>query len=587
MEAVRDALIVASDEYQDPGLRRLRAPAQDADALYRVLKDREIGDFRVRKVLNEPAHVIREAVEEFFADRRRDDLLLLHFSCHGVKDKGGELYFAATNTKLRLLGATAIAAEFVNRCMHRSMCRRILLLLDCCYAGAFERGMVARADRDVGIEERLGGRGRAVITASSAMEYAFEGAELTEIDELKPSVFTSALVEGLKTGDADRDEDGYVGLDELYEYVYDKVRESTSSQTPGMWTFGVQGALYIARSRRVSRLGLLPTPPQQAIDYSLSSGSTALPSSDPGPSITSESALLAAATSSTRLVRKVARQAVALIRHKRLLFMAGISAIVAAVLLIVAAALPWYGPPQPRGFGGFGRNPTGPNDLYAVIVAALAATGGFRLLISRAKPVAGPSVLLGITAASPSGLVDAFSALSHNSGAGPFLWVAAHLVLVITFCLVGVWLKLVTDVNITVRRPHGSMAWFVLLLGLASAIQLLRSTAVHPAVDLDWLRLIVYFLAMTAAFLMPVCATMVTPRRFGVGVLRGWIAGIVALYLLLSVDWIGLYGVDLLRYFGNPVSPVAFGLSLLVLLIAAVPFGRAAPYPPDIAARVG
>ena len=60
-----------------------------------------------------------------------------------------------------------------------------------------------------------GGRGRAVITASSAMEYAFEGDELTDASEPAPSVFTSALVHGLETGDADLDQDGLVALDEL------------------------------------------------------------------------------------------------------------------------------------------------------------------------------------------------------------------------------------------------------------------------------------------------------------------------------------------------------------------------------------
>jgi hypothetical protein len=268
----RSALIVASDLYQDPGLQRLRAPAHDAAALARVLRDPEIGDFEVRTVLNEPEHAIREAVAELFADRKPDDVILLHFSCHGVKDEGGELYFAATNTKLRLLGATALAADFVNRCMSRSRSRRMVLLLDCCYAGAFERGMAARAGNAVGIEERFGGRGRAVITASSAIEYAFEGDELADAQERKPSVFTSALVEGLETGEADRDQDGYVAIDELYDYVYDRVREATPNQTPGKWTFAVQGELYIARrSRPVTRPAPLSEDLQQAIQHSLPS----------------------------------------------------------------------------------------------------------------------------------------------------------------------------------------------------------------------------------------------------------------------------------------------------------------------------
>jgi hypothetical protein len=267
VDGTRSALIVANDSYTDPGLSRLRAPDSDAQALARVLRDPDIGDFEVRVLLNEPAHEVNLAVEEFFADRRPDDLLLVHFSCHGVKDESGELFFAAANTRLRRLGATAVAAEFVNRRMNRSRSRRVVLLLDCCYAGAFERGMTARAGTGIGIGEQFGGRGRAVITASSAMEYAFEGDQLADTREQAPSVFTSALVEGLETGEADRDQDGLVALDELYDYVYDKVRAVTPHQTPGKWTFGVQGELVIARrSHPVTTPVPLPPELQEAVD---------------------------------------------------------------------------------------------------------------------------------------------------------------------------------------------------------------------------------------------------------------------------------------------------------------------------------
>ena len=267
MDGKRSALIVASDSYSDPGLRRLRAPAQDAQALAAVLSNPDIGGFDARVLRNEPAHEINLAVEEFFADRRPDDLLLLHFSCHGVKDESGELYFAAANTKLRRLGATAVAAEFVNRRMSRSRSRRVVLLLDCCYAGAFERGMTARAGAGMDIEEQFGGRGRAVITASSAMEYAFEGDDVADIAQQAPSVFTSALVEGLESGEADRDQDGLVALDELYDYVYDRVRAVTPNQTPGKWTFGVQGELVIARrAHPVTTPAPLPPELQEAVN---------------------------------------------------------------------------------------------------------------------------------------------------------------------------------------------------------------------------------------------------------------------------------------------------------------------------------
>lgn len=266
----RYALIIASYDFTDPGLSALRAPAHDAARLGEVLADPRIGGFDVRTLINTSAAEVNEAVEDFFADRAPDDLLVLHFSGHGVKDEAGELHFATSGTRLNRLAGTAVSADFVARRMNRSRSRRIVLLLDCCYSGAFGRGMVARAGGSVGLEEQFGGSGRAVITASSALEYAFEGASVADTSEGEPSVFTSALVEGLESGDADRDQDGHVGLDELYDYVYDRVRRVTPHQTPGKWMLDVRGDLHIARrARPVSVPASLPSDLQEAIDHSL------------------------------------------------------------------------------------------------------------------------------------------------------------------------------------------------------------------------------------------------------------------------------------------------------------------------------
>jgi uncharacterized RDD family membrane protein YckC len=261
----RKALIIANDQYEQEALRDLLAPAADAAALGRVLADRQIGDFAVQVVRNEPAHVIQAHIEELFSESRPDDVLLLHFSGHGLKSESGELFFAASNTRPNRLGSTAVSADFVQRCMRASRSRSVVLLLDCCYGGAFAQGVTVRAAGDVNVldsfpQERTGGgRGRAVITASNAMEYAFEGNQLADDQHRRPSVFTTALVEGLTTGDADRDEDGWVSLNELYDYVFDKVREQNPHQTPRRQV-ELEGELYVARSRR-RRIRPAPIPP--------------------------------------------------------------------------------------------------------------------------------------------------------------------------------------------------------------------------------------------------------------------------------------------------------------------------------------
>jgi Caspase domain len=257
MSAGREALIVAIDAYDDPGLGQLQAPHRDAEALGAVLSDPRIGDFTVRVLRNETAQGIRVAVEDFFADRRPDDLLLLHFSCHGLKNAAGELFLAACDSRPARLASTAVAADFVNQQMADSRAQRIALFLDCCYGGAFPRGMVVRAsgvvevgDAFAAAQQAAGGRGRVVVTASSSVEYAFEGGQLAPGAQVAPSVFTGSVVEGLSSGEADRDGDGWVGLNELFTFVAERVRRATPHQTPHLWAFGSEGDLLLAHSRR-------------------------------------------------------------------------------------------------------------------------------------------------------------------------------------------------------------------------------------------------------------------------------------------------------------------------------------------------
>lgn len=92
MSGQRKALIIANDTYTQKALRDLRAPAADAEALRRVLADPQIGDFAVQVVRNESAHVIAAQIEDLFSESRPDDLLLMHFSGHGLKSESGELF---------------------------------------------------------------------------------------------------------------------------------------------------------------------------------------------------------------------------------------------------------------------------------------------------------------------------------------------------------------------------------------------------------------------------------------------------------------------------------------------------------------
>ncbi|TCC22661.1 caspase, EACC1-associated type [Kribbella speibonae] len=220
---MRRALLVATYEYQDTGLRRLAAPERDVEALAEVLEDEAVAGFDVQVLMNRPTHEVGKAIADFFAAGERDDLMLLYFSGHGLKDDNGRLYLAMKNTVRDSLRFTALSSESVQETVSESRSRQTILILDCCYSGAYAAQKFAKSDSAVHTKEAFGGRGRIVLTASDSTQYAFEGTE---------SVFTHHLVEGLRTGAADLDADGDVTTDELYDYTYQAVTAEQPGQRP-------------------------------------------------------------------------------------------------------------------------------------------------------------------------------------------------------------------------------------------------------------------------------------------------------------------------------------------------------------------
>ncbi|QFZ23296.1 caspase, EACC1-associated type [Saccharothrix syringae] len=245
---MRTALLIATDSYSDPAFSALRAPGHDVASLRAVLADPAIGAFRTQVLVNRPAQEVRERVEDLFATAGLDDLVLLYLSGHGVKDRQGRLHFAATDTRADRLRTTGVPAELVRELIHESRSRKVVVLLDCCYSGAFPAGMRPKGGA-VDVAELVEGRGCAVITSSTHLQHAFEPDGTAEVSTGPASVFTGVVVEGLRTGAADVDGDGAVTARDLYDYVHEHVRRLTPHQTP---TSGgvVSGDLLVAHAPR-------------------------------------------------------------------------------------------------------------------------------------------------------------------------------------------------------------------------------------------------------------------------------------------------------------------------------------------------
>ncbi|MFM6080261.1 MAG: caspase family protein, partial [Dolichospermum sp.] len=101
--------------------------------------------------------------------------MLLFFSGHGVKDDLRDLYFAATNTEKqrdRLVRSTATSARFLHDCIRVCKAKYQVLILDCCFSGAFG-DLVGKDDGEIPLKEQLGAEGRVVLASTSAVDYSF------------------------------------------------------------------------------------------------------------------------------------------------------------------------------------------------------------------------------------------------------------------------------------------------------------------------------------------------------------------------------------------------------------------------------
>jgi ketosteroid isomerase-like protein len=235
----RFGLLVANSDFASESISRLLGPPVDVASLADVLRRVDIGGFQIETLVNCYRTMVEEAIQDFFGERKRDDVALLYFAGHGLKNDKGHLYFAMKETKRRRLEATALSSRFIHEMMQNSSARRQVLILDCCFSGAFPKGFTFKADESIDSGHYFdAGSGQLILTACDEMQYAFEGDDLTE-KNVTSSVFTGILIDGFKSGNADVDLDGQISFKDVYEYAVAEVRSRGSAQVPQRWHFGL------------------------------------------------------------------------------------------------------------------------------------------------------------------------------------------------------------------------------------------------------------------------------------------------------------------------------------------------------------
>jgi hypothetical protein len=241
----RKALLIGTKTYQD-GFKPLNSAPHDIEALAGLLRHPEVGGFEpenVRVLIDRASGDLATEIEKWYLQHSKDDFALLFIAGHGVKDADRKLHFAATNTQKvgeSLITTTAVAASSLSNWMQKSKSKRQIVILNCCFSGAFG-DLVPMDEGMIDVEEVLGAEGRVVMTSTSSMDYAFE----RQNGEL--SVYGHYLVEGLRTGAAATQGSDEITVDELHQYVSRKVQEEAPAMVPKLFAKGEGYRLRIAK----------------------------------------------------------------------------------------------------------------------------------------------------------------------------------------------------------------------------------------------------------------------------------------------------------------------------------------------------
>jgi uncharacterized caspase-like protein len=221
------AILIGNSQFPDESdkskLPDLACPVQDVDGLAKVLAS-ERGEFDVLALKNKPHYEVLDKLQDVVNQAKPEDLLLIYYSGHGKPNRAGILHLTTFDTVVNKLESRAIPINRVYDILGTGKARKIVILLDCCYSGAAGQGFKGAVDDQ--LQQLNNARGTYLVTASTELQVAHESAE----EGL--SLFTKHLIAGLETGEADKDGDGWVSMNELYDYVQGKVVAENPAQQP-------------------------------------------------------------------------------------------------------------------------------------------------------------------------------------------------------------------------------------------------------------------------------------------------------------------------------------------------------------------
>ena len=226
----RYALLIGISKYANSALS-LNFAAADAQSLYKVLLDPEIGAYKpenVRLLVDDQAtrKNIISAMNTWLKNRvTADDSVLIFYSGHGALGNGSEAYWVNYDADAEDLASSAVSNKEISNAIADLPARRKITLIDSCFSEATAKKY--RAVVPATVFDEFKGTGVVTIAASTGQQKSVEVSG--------HGAFTYHLLDALQ-GKADTNGNGVVELDEIWNYLNERVQKTAADagnkQTP-------------------------------------------------------------------------------------------------------------------------------------------------------------------------------------------------------------------------------------------------------------------------------------------------------------------------------------------------------------------
>lgn len=220
------ALVIGVERYHRD-FDDLKYAVDDAVAMEQLLREHDyfvvmLNDDQDEEKQPNRSNVLA-ALKTICSNVERDDLLLVYFAGHG-KSLNGNPYLIVQDTRIAALEDTAVSVSKVKSIMNKSPAERKILIIDACQSGPGRSATIVDEEFTKNVYELASGF--ATIAACTSEQIAHE------MDDKKHGAFTYYLLEALR-GNADRDNNEYITVDEVEKHTLSKLRELYTDKIMG------------------------------------------------------------------------------------------------------------------------------------------------------------------------------------------------------------------------------------------------------------------------------------------------------------------------------------------------------------------